>query len=321
LLDTESVLQEVGVLEAYIADKNLRVRAPLSQTTTILDDATSREALIENKVISDFPKDMDSLLTTISRDSRYDFAYPIRVWNDSMGNFETIGIAKIIFIPQQVLESHFNIRDIQKKAIIILVIPLVIIFIGMYLFTILPIRRLRESVETLSQTDRKEVIIPGSFDELGKLAESINTTLNTRALFSHESKGESGEAFGINLPEVNQESHSNFWQEIMNKLDTGIIVVTHEKIIKEVNNKAVEMLKLVQNGGIGEAVSTIITDRDVLFAMNDLVEKLGLNPLESPSITVEYGGPGRRLQIKAIKVGNDSDVRYVFLCDFIDYGN
>ncbi len=321
LLDTESVLQESGVVEASIADKSLRVRAPLAYSSSILNDQTSREALIESKVITDFPKNIDVLLRTISHESKYDFAYSIRVWNDETGGFETIGIAKIVFSPQEVIQSHFNIEEMRKKAIIILLIPLFLIFLGIYFSTILPIRKLRQSVENAAYTDTKEISQPCAFDELQKLAESIQSSITTRS-FAPQTSSLAGaqEGFGITQEDAQSDARKNIWHAVINKLEEGIIIVDNQKVIEEVNHRAVEMLKLIHNGGVGEPINTIITDQDVIFAMNDLIEKIQSNQEESPSFVVNYGGPGRRLHIKAFTIDKDTKGTYIFLFNFTDYG-
>lgn len=303
LLDVESILNEEGILEAYIIDNKFRVRAPTNKINQIANDFITKEALNEDKIIDNFPKleQISGLIDDKKTDTQFILAYPIRVWEEMQGKYRNIGVAKIVFNPKAVIAGHLNTKELRKKGLILAIIPGIIIFILIVLTTVAPLKKIREGIEAVLKGEKKEVPSPLSFSELRKLVDIINRGL-TKHSFSASYLNPSSETESSNLgiSKEDSEDHHEKINFIINAVEDGIIIANANNKILEANHKAKELLKLPDNAGVGMHILEAIPDKSVLAGINELIKELESKSAEDiPSRDVEYGGPSMRLRIRA----------------------
>lgn len=101
LLDVDSVLKEKGVRQAMILDPKGKVLAPLSRLNQVDHDPFTTEALAHNsdRSISPSPR---------MPDGTHIFVHPIRAYDDRLGRYRILGVAKIIFSPEDAVGSLYE---------------------------------------------------------------------------------------------------------------------------------------------------------------------------------------------------------------------
>ncbi len=103
LLDSESVRKEKGVREVQIINRKGRILSPVSRLNQMANDPFTTEALAQK---SDHP----ILPSPRLPDGSYILVHPIRSYNDNLGTYETLGVAKVVFSPDEAIgemnDSH-----------------------------------------------------------------------------------------------------------------------------------------------------------------------------------------------------------------------
>ncbi|HLG18202.1 MAG TPA: FHA domain-containing protein [Bdellovibrionota bacterium] len=98
LLDADSILQEKGVREAEIVGTKGRILAPISKLHQVTNDLFVKEALAQKS-------DRPILPSPRLGDGTYVLVHPIRAYDDAHGVYETLGVAKILFSPEDAVGS------------------------------------------------------------------------------------------------------------------------------------------------------------------------------------------------------------------------
>jgi hypothetical protein len=98
LLDVDSVLREKGVREALIVSNKRRILAPISRLDQTVNDPFTTEALAQNndRSIAPGPRAPDGTQV---------FVHPIRAYDDTLGKYQVLGVAKIVFAADDAVGS------------------------------------------------------------------------------------------------------------------------------------------------------------------------------------------------------------------------
>ncbi|MCB0308121.1 MAG: FHA domain-containing protein [Bdellovibrionales bacterium] len=98
LLDVDTVLREKGVKQAFIINSKGRIAAPVSKMNQLDNHPFTLDALAQ---VSD-----QKIMPAFNANAQtYTFVHPIRTYNDKMGTYETIGVAKIVFSAKDAIGS------------------------------------------------------------------------------------------------------------------------------------------------------------------------------------------------------------------------
>ncbi|HMQ11674.1 MAG TPA: FHA domain-containing protein [Oligoflexia bacterium] len=139
LIDTQTIKEEALVLEAFIIDKNKKVLAPINYRNRLDKDTLVEEALSQNSNKKLLPRinEKQKLITV---------AHPIRVFNKNAGQFENLGVAKLMVSMQT--SENLNTQMTKNKSILLLlslVFSLLLTFLLSKVFSS-PITKLAEYI-------------------------------------------------------------------------------------------------------------------------------------------------------------------------------
>ena len=139
LLDVDTIAKERGVREAAVINRKGRVIAPVSRLSQVENDPFTVEALAQatDKPIPPSPPLTDGSLI---------YVHPIRAYNDKIGGYETLGVAKIVFSPSD------DVGSLPEANRLIVLMVLVASSLGLGISWILskaifdPLNRLAERI-------------------------------------------------------------------------------------------------------------------------------------------------------------------------------
>ncbi|MEZ4704649.1 MAG: FHA domain-containing protein [Bdellovibrionota bacterium] len=116
LLDVESVIREPGVKEAFIISPKGRTLAPISKINQSSKDPFVLEALSHNsdQAIPPSPKLPNG--TQI-------FVHPVRIYDESIGRYSIVGVAKIVFSAQ---EAAGELTESKRLTILFVTLALLL---------------------------------------------------------------------------------------------------------------------------------------------------------------------------------------------------
>ncbi|MFH1727914.1 MAG: FHA domain-containing protein [Pseudomonadota bacterium] len=303
LLDVATIKQEQGVKEAYIADTRLRIRAPSASFGQTITDAISKEALYQDKLVDDFPdyQNLDTFLKNLNTDSSFILSTPIKVWDEQNTKFRTIGIAKIVYYPLEIINNHMNRKEIQKEGFVIGLIPALIIFLGIYFFTVFPIRRARNEIEDVIKGLKSSASEKLGFSELSSLIESANRAIEKAASQAASASGSEPSLSSSSLGSQNFYESSE-WETIINYCKDGLIILDPNNTILLTNHSALTLLKLPGNGGKGDDVFDTIENSEILDILKSQFELIADNIDEPAPDELEFGGPGSIIKIQSLAI-------------------
>jgi PAS domain-containing protein len=294
LLDTESILDELGVIEAYVVDIKLRIRAPTGKIDQFLNDRIVKEALSEDKTIDDFPpqNEFEKILSDITSETKYTLAHSIRIWDQLESKFKTIGVACIIFNPKSVISAYLDIKSLQKEGFIIAIIPAIIIFFLIYFSTTSPIRKARENLENVIKGYKKDIPSPSSFRELAHLIESINRGIQ-KPSYDRDKPIASFE-----ISQIKPAAQKKILEQMINVFSDGIIITNDVNVIEIVNDAVISILRLPHSRGLNLDILEVLSDRDLISIVRAMLKEIETNKSETIIKEIDYSTPGKKLEIR-----------------------
>ncbi len=167
LLDLDSILKEQGVKEAFIMDENAKILAPMAFRNHMDSSDQVTEALKSRS----FEKREHQL----NENDDYVFVHPIRIYNPELGQYQTIGVAKIIFSSVQNIHSS----SLQFTTFGFLIIALALaIFLGWFFSKnlSLPLQHLANKIHLWRQ-GQKVQNETAPFKEWSHLYEAVDLTI------------------------------------------------------------------------------------------------------------------------------------------------
>lgn len=169
LLDAESIKKESGVREAFIIGKKGRILAPLSRLQQAENDPFVTEALAQN---SDRPVSPSPLLPNGTRI----LVHPIRAYNDKLGQYQTLGVAKLVFSPSAAMGSA---AEIERLTLLLSISALGLALVLGWMFTRIlsaPLLQLSERIHQWRSGQIPEEMSP-PFKDWRPLYEVIDRTI------------------------------------------------------------------------------------------------------------------------------------------------
>lgn len=286
LLDVSTVMREKSVREALIVDENALILVPLAKQNQPVTDPYVLEALnsnMEKTVVS--PRDMYG---------NYVFAHPIRVLKPKSDKFKTIGVAKIVFSPRQLIYTLPSKGRIPYTFLLPLLLVAAIIFVVIKRLTLDPLKSLVERTE--------QARIQGTFEgdeyasEFLELAQSIKRLSATLQTYKSEEKAPSFSAPPV-VPIVNNEKIDS----ILSAIPEAAIVFDNEMIILSINEEALNFFGISGESPLGKKIPEIVTEKKITNAIEDIIEEANSSGDPSVNKTLEVGLKMYELTVTGIR--------------------
>ncbi len=288
LLDTETVLGEEGVVAAFIANKKARVLAPSYKLNQVLADETSRAALQLGK---------DEIVSSSRlKGGLYRFATPIRSYNDELGEYETIGVALVLFAPKNILTTMEAVRKIWLLSFLFVAIASLLLFIGLRQITLPPITYVAEKIGLLFRGEVERIERHSSISALRPLIDAVN------AAAVRLKEGE------LHTPSFVQPTNNNIPFSSDEELDRLIAAIPDAALLLDgsgtilaLNERAQAFLQAAPETVLGSDLDKIVTD-DYLrtFFVESIAElKMGKEGMIVKSL--QYGDFSYQVSLHAIR--------------------
>ncbi|MCB0326631.1 MAG: FHA domain-containing protein [Bdellovibrionales bacterium] len=169
LLDTDSVIRESGVMEAFIINSKGRILSPISKINQSPKDPFVLEALSHNS-------DQAIPPSPTLPDGSQIFVHPIRDYDESIGRYSILGVAKIVFSTQ---EAAGELTESKRLSILFVALAFLLATLFSWLSTKTintPIVRLAEKVHQW-RTGQVYQSQAASFEDWNNLYEAIERTI------------------------------------------------------------------------------------------------------------------------------------------------
>ena len=294
LLHTEDVTKEAGVKEAMLIDADGVILAP-----TLLKGGRSQDPAVLDvlKHSTDFsvtvrPHEKDDGLLAI--------AAPIFYWNREKGRFDLVGVAQIIYAPEEV----------AKRA----TAPVMLYLVGFFGVAITaslgamllmrategPIARMQEDTELIVRGDLKKVSSIVKMPELEALAHSITrlyergpATGNLASSSAFTAPVQPGQlALPMQAgPIENASGAAATVRALVSAIEDAVLVVDADSKVVEVNVAAERMFGLIPSRVRGQHLLEAITDKNLLNEVLDLLNEIAAAPSGTVTRAVNVPGP------------------------------
>jgi pSer/pThr/pTyr-binding forkhead associated (FHA) protein len=167
LLDVDVVMKDEGVLGAFITNESGRILVPSYKLNQQLTDETSKQALASqtNEVFRSPRLESDV----------YRFATPIRIYREKQADYQTLGIAMVVFSPKNLVSSREASRKIWLLALGLIPITVLILFFMIQFVTIPPINYLVEMIGKLFRGEIERIDRQTSIESLRPLIDAVNS--------------------------------------------------------------------------------------------------------------------------------------------------
>ena len=294
LLRTDDITKEPGVKEALLIDADGVILAP-----TLLKGGRSTDPAVQEvlKRGSQFdvtvkPHEKEVGLLAI--------AAPILYWNRDRGHFDLVGVAQIIYAPDEVAKR-------ATAPVLLYVIGLLGVgvtgLLGAYLLiraTEAPIARMQEDTELIVRGDLKQVQSTVKMAELEALAHSI-TRLYERgpavgSLQSSSAFTAPAQPGQLALPAQagpidNAVGAAATVRALVTAIEDAVLVVDADSNVVEVNVAAERMFGLIPSRVRGQHLLEAITDKALLNEVLDLLNEIAAAPSGVVTRAVSVPGP------------------------------
>lgn len=281
LLDTDTVMQEEGVIEAIIANSQGRILAPTYKMNRMLTDEVGKAALAakEDKVLSSGPHG----------GSIFRFAVPIRVFGEKGGNYTTIGVAQILFSPKKLASTADAVRKILLIALTFIPVVGLLLFIILHQITLRPITYLAEKIGLLLRGDIERIDRRSPIQEMIPLIDTVNAA----AVRLRESHSEGPGSFSQPMDSIDvlsaEGDGGDSFGLLLKAISDAAIVLDGSGMILAVNESAKELLEIEEAGVINLYLPEVITNSNFKVFLEDALNEL--KGTEQPTLTrsLEYG--------------------------------
>ncbi len=289
LLDVESVLADKWVKEAYIVDRNGLILAPLQMQNQISQDPYVLEALnAETSRIIVSPKGYRG---------QYALAHPIRVLTKKGDKYVTIGAAKILFSPNDLIAILPSRGKIPYTFLLPIILIIAIMFVLIRKSTLDPIKVLAEKTEQarIQGVFESEEMAPEFID----LIQSINRLSTTLQTFKTREEQ--------NTPSFNSQEKlapivSNERIDcIISAIPEAALVFDNEKIILSINDQGLDFFNITGSSPIGKKITELVVDKKIINAIDDAIEDASESTESIVSKTLDLGLKTYQFSVAGLK--------------------
>lgn len=294
LIDIDSILNEKGVIQAFIADELGRVRLPTSMQGQILYDRITKDALYRGSLTQNFAT-TDDILFLGRAGLALELAHPIQIWDETQVAYKTIGVAKLIYSPTAILPNPDDLFRIKMEMFLYLLTGSLFLYFGIAIFTITPIRTLKSEMELLIKESIQEIDVANNpFSELKGVIEGINRIKKKKF------RQDSGQ--GAEVAQGAAGTTDATLELLLQNISDGVMFTNPSGKILRVNGACVNLLSLSKGGGIDMQYTEVINDPDLKQAIGDIAKDLAKVDTAERSVTL---GPGEHIVIKASRILSD----------------
>ncbi len=293
LLRTDDITKEAGVKEALLIDADGVILAP-----TLLKGGRSQDPAVLAAL-----KKPDFDVTVRQYDKQpglLEIAAPILYWNREKGRFDLVGVASIIYAPDEVAKRATAPLLLFSIALAGVGIAGLIGAVLLIRATEAPIQRMQEDTELLMRGDLKQIRSVVKLSQLEDLAHSI------QRLFEKGPAGPnltSSSAFtapvGANQlalpmsagPVDNASGAAATVRALVSAIEDAVLVVDGDSNVVEVNVAAERMFGLIPSRVRGQHLLEAITDKQLLNEVLDLLNEVSAAPNGLVTRAVNVPGP------------------------------
>ena len=290
LLDADSVREEKGIKEAVIVDRKGTVLAPLAKHNQTEKDPFLLEAL---NIESD-----KTIKSSKLSGNLYVLAHPIRSYNPGKARYETIGAAKIVFAPDELVSALPAGGRISYAFLIIFLGVVVVAYFYIKRMTLEPLKSLADKTE--------QARIDGNFESGDDYPEEFKDLAQTilRLSAALQSLKPSAEQFSESVPsqpKIESVISNEKIDSILSAIPEPCLIFDNEKIILSINEEAEKFLGREISSSIGRKISEIIPDRKLLDAVEDSIEESSTSTERIINKTVEIGLKTYEISLTGVK--------------------
>ena len=280
LLDTDTVIGEDGVVAAFIANQSGRILSPTHKLNQQLSDPISQQALqLEN----------NEVLSRKIAGNMYQFATPIRVYDDTKGTYRTLGVATILYSPKNVQGTLDATRKIWLISISFVPLVVFVLFFIIRVFTLPPLAYLSEKISELFRGDIERIDRRHSIQPIIPLIDAANAA--AVRLKETESPADASYMQAIDNNSFFREhaSDSSYIEWLITITSDAMVVLSQAGTILALNQKAAGLLEVESSQTSGLHFEEIITNRYFSQFIGDCLADLERQPQQVISRTLEYG--------------------------------
>ncbi len=311
LLSCEKVRDEQGVKDSYLvsADEGLIV----CPTALIGRQAPDKVVAV---TLKKEPGDFQVETMVNAQNGEYiDIGAPIQIWDREKGSFVLVGVAYVVYAPEEVAKRATSPSTLLGVGAIILAVFGAGGALLMMRATEPAIARLQEDTELLIRGDLKRVQPTLKMKEVEALAHSINRLFEKGG----SAAGRSADPMGFAAPASPQlalpaqagpvdnagPGASATVKALVSAIPDAVIVVDADSNVVEVNKAAEELFGLSPARVRGKHLLEAITDKDVLNAVLDLQNEVAAAPQGVVQRDITIGDVAARVSAAGVRQGKE----------------
>ena len=306
-LDTSFILAEEGVTGAYLLNRQLSILSPVEQRGRKKDNVVSRGALTQGFTVKDESEFMEKGEAGVLH-----LAMPIKVWTEGSGNYETYGVAYLVFNAKKVAE----VNSATESKFVSSAVVVIVVFLGflmvMMLLTVRPISALRDDTELALRGDVISVESRARWKELSALAASINRSLSRSRQVGPLGAGGASPSAPVPGPPATSSASSVTAdakiRAVANAVQESVVITDDLQRVVFLNRNAERLFGVPLNRVKDRHIMEVISSQEILGAVLDLLKEL-INSDElsvAKTVPVSEGGRAQTLNVVASGVKNAS---------------
>ena len=298
LIDLESILNEPGVVEAYLADELGRIRVPTSKQGQALHDTITKTSLFQGTLATNY-RNINDVVALAEQGQPLILAYPVKVWIEEEVTYKVIGVAKLLYAPTDILPPPDQIFRLRLETFLYLSLGSIFLYFGIFVFTIYPLRRLKDETELLIKENISRLTLStSSFQELTGIVEGINRIMAKKFAVNRDASGL--DASSAQSASTVAEPRLEFLLQTINE---GVLELDPAGIVLRVGGRAALLLSLSFNGGVGLHLDEVVPDKDLREDFHKILASLDREgTFQGP---VRAGGPGQIVLARALRFKTD----------------
>lgn len=281
LIKGDAAKEEIGVKDVYLIAADGTIRFP----TTLRDRNLALPIVKTALQKRDFSVEVSQ---NAENGEWVDIAAPVQVWDRENAKFDLVGVAYIVFAPDEVAKRATSAVTLYAVAALILGIAGGAGALLLIRSTEPAIGRLQEDTELIIRGDLKKVQSSLKLKELEALAHSISRLAERVGQGGPQRSAADAMASGFSqgaqlaLPAqagpVDNAGASATVKALVAAIPDAAIVVDADSNVVEVNKAAERLLGLIPSRVRGKHLLEAITDRDVLNSILDLLNEISAAP-------------------------------------------
>ncbi|MEX1099362.1 MAG: FHA domain-containing protein, partial [Bacteriovoracaceae bacterium] len=290
----ENSAEDVRSYELF--DLEGRIVRPVGKLNSYVSDSFSVKAW--KQILAGGNENLRRTIYEVVGDGEIGIGKAILAYDTNTGREEPVGIIAIRFKPRSWAAQAANQSGSYLEALIITCIVGVVFFGVIYYMTTRPLEQMRLQIEEVLRGKRKELELPGLFEEAAPLKNTVNSILQRIRELQSDDASE--------FAEIEEDApYVRTLYEFMQGAQGPAMILNSEKMIEHINSEGEDLTGMRESAAAGTSLLDSARDQGFAATVIDLCDQSANNDGTNQSEVYELTGKNFAIHVSSL-IGKDN---------------